>query len=122
MSGLGCLGIGNNSTGSGGGSGSPTQTSTAIITATPGGGQAGAYQITAYDNWVNVVASANDSVKLGSAVKDYTYKVINTGANDLAVYPQPGENFYGYAADAPFIISPGGIETFVCFTSLEWTF
>lgn len=122
MSGLGCLGIGNNSNGSGGGGSTPTQTTTDIITATPGGGQVNAYQITAYDNWVNIVASANDSVKLGLASVNSTYKVTNTGVNDLAIYPKPGQNFYGYAPDAPFILVPGDIRTFTCFTINEWTF
>lgn len=83
-------------------------------TAFAGGGQASATALTSYDNNITTVATANDSVKLMSAVKNRRQKVRNNGANDLDIYPQTGQNFTGYAADAPFTLSPGGVWEFVC--------
>jgi hypothetical protein len=90
------------------------------ITAYAGGGQANARALTAFDNEVTTVASANDSVKLLSAVKHRRQTVRNDSVNDLDIYPQSGENFNGLAANAPYTLSGGGIVTFVCFTNGEW--
>lgn len=79
-----------------------------------GGGQANATALISYDNNITTVASPNDSVKLMSAVKNRRQKVRNNGANDVDIYPQTGQNFTGYATDAPFTLSPGMVWEFVC--------
>jgi len=56
------------------------------ITAFAGGGQAGAFALTAETNRVTVVATAGDSVKLPLSVPGLTIMVINHGAATMQVF------------------------------------
>lgn len=97
-------------------------TSVEGITAYAGGGQANATELTASCNFVDTVASTNDSVKAISATVNTFQYIQNNGANDLQIYPQSGQNFVGESANAPLTISVGGQLTLACATIGVWRY
>ena len=56
------------------------------ITANPGGGQAGAFQLTRQNNRVTAVATAGDSIMLPPALPGLEVIVVNHGANSMQVF------------------------------------
>lgn len=91
------------------------------IVAPAGGGQAGATQLTAYDNHVDTVLAPGDGVKLLPAVQFMRQKIRNYGAFWIWVYPATGHNFPGLPADQPLKVNPNGngFEA-VCFINNEY--
>ncbi len=96
-------------------------TSTDGITATPGGDQGSSIELTTLYNNVTVVASPDDGVKLLAAIKNVRQTVINGDAtNDLDIYPQVGDAFYGQGVNAPFVLTAGSTLSVLCFTDGTW--
>lgn len=91
-------------------------TETSIV-AYPGGGQANATPLTAFDNNITSVATGNDSVKTISATQHRRQRIRNNGANDVAIYPQTGDQIDSLGVNVPYILSPGNIVEFVCFSA-----
>lgn len=79
------------------------------ITATAGGGQANAVQLSAAKSRVSVCATNADSVKLPKASLNAGGQmlVINDGAADLAVFPFTGDLIDGGAANASVTLTAG---------------
>jgi len=109
----------NNAASSGGGGSAITAQEG--ITAFAGGGQVNATACVKMYNYIDTVASSNDSIialagtNTGTAATFQFFQ--NNGANDLDLYPQPTENFIGLAANTPITIPVGGILTIVCATT-----
>lgn len=96
-------------------------TSQSSIVAHAGGGQANATQLTALYNRVDTVASNGDSVKVKWAVLNDRQVIQNNGANDLDVYPLPGDKFLGQAINTPYTVSAGNELAIYCYVTGEWT-
>lgn len=93
------------------------------LTATPGGAQVGALQITAYINIVSVVASANDSCMLPEIYADNVGLMVairNNGANDMRVYPSVGKQINGAGANVPFVLPASASANFISVSATEW--
>jgi hypothetical protein len=56
------------------------------ITANPGGGQTGAFQLTRQNNRVTTVTTAGDSIMLPPALPGLEVIVVNHGANSMQVF------------------------------------
>lgn len=91
------------------------------FTAFATGGQTNAKVLTAYRNYVTVVADPDDSCKMPPAILSKSVFVKNKGANSMRLFPNETENFDGLAADAhiDFPINNAGIM-FVCHTVGTW--
>src|SRR5258708_2182688 len=81
------------------------------ITATAGGGQGAAFQITAQLARVSTVASIADSVKLPPALAGLTIAILNSGANSLNIFPATGDAINALAVNAAFALANGGVTT-----------
>lgn len=80
----------------------------AAITAHPGGGQRKATLLGYGTSLVATVATDGDSVMLPHALGAAEFcAVVNKGAKQLAVYPQPGESFQDYPPNEPMHLAPG---------------
>lgn len=91
------------------------------ITATAGGGQGAAFQLTAQINRVSVVATTGDSVKLPPSVAGLTIAVLNSGANSLNIFPSTGDAINALAVNAAFALAAAGSTTyFICYTAGQW--
>lgn len=91
------------------------------ITATAGGGQGPAFQITTALARVLTVASIGDSVKLPASVAGLTIAILNSGANSLNIFPAQGDAINALAVNAAFALASGGVTTyFVCYTAGQW--
>lgn len=97
-------------------------TSTTDITAFATGGQLNAIQLISEYNKVTVCATAGDSVKALQAITGTRMEVDNKGADDLYVYPMPGDNFEGQAVNSPFIIVSGSYLVAFCYSNGEWSY
>lgn len=84
-----------------------------------GGGQAGATQLTKYDNHVDTVAAPGDGVKFLPAVKCLKQRIKNNGAFWIWVYPPLGANFLGLAINQPVKLNPGNGFEVTCFINNE---
>lgn len=84
-----------------------------------GANQATATQLTTQMSSVDTVA-AGTGVKTDAATTNQTRTIINNGANDLLVYPKVGEQFYGFAVNAPITLTPGGILKIFSFANTIW--
>lgn len=95
--------------------GYPVVTSTAEnITATPGGTQVNAFQLTARVNRVVTVATAGDAVRLPPFMADGPCFVSNDSLNALAVYPYEGGTMIGtLPAGTNLVIPPGKVVSFI---------
>jgi len=91
------------------------------ITATSGGGQAGAYQIANMTTRVTTVAVAADSVKLPPAVPGLMLMVINAAAaNSMNVFPSTGQSINALAANAAFAMAANKISLFIASSATQW--
>lgn len=86
------------------------------LTATAGGGWAGARPFTAAINRVTVVATVGDSVALPKAAGGQRVTVINAGANALQLYAAhtaPGDTLNGVSAPYGISFAAGKTAEFV---------
>lgn len=97
----------------GGSSGSSVQTG---ITAHVGGGQSGAYQLTADISQVTVVASPGNSVKLPLAEAGAQYVVINSGANAMQVFGAGTDTINGVATATGVSQLAGSVAVYYAIT------
>ncbi len=97
-------------------SGSTVTTEEGIV-AHAGGGQSLATGLSAAYNFIDTVATLNDSVKILVATVGLFQYIQNNGANSVNVYPFLGDNFIGAGVNAPIAISAGGQLTIVCATA-----
>ncbi len=97
--------------------------SKAGITAYPLGGQDWATQLFAIVNRVDTAAAVNSSVKLMRAKEERSVVVINNSANDILLYPFPGDNFLSEAVNAPVTIPSEQKISLICMKGEEkiWT-
>ncbi len=100
--------------------GMPTFTSTTGITAYAGGGQTNAVALTTYYNNVTVCATANDSVKLLTAVAGTIQVVTNNGATSLAVFPYSGDTINGGTVDTAINMPSGTTLEFYSVSGTNW--
>lgn len=95
------------------------------IIATPGGGQANAYQTTKKFNLVETCATNGDSIKTVSAVLDAEQTFKNVGAASMNVFPKSGERFRRgttlLAVDAPYPVASRNTLHVYCYEPGIWT-
>lgn len=86
-----------------------------LITAKAGGGQAGAYQLTARINRVSVAVNAGDSVKLPNAsmAPGAEVWVINDGAQNIQVFSFSVATIDGIAGNIGVTVSAGRRSVFL---------
>jgi hypothetical protein len=89
----------------------------ASIVAHAGGTQALATPLLAEFNSVDTVANALDSVLLLPATEGVRQYVYNNGTNNLNVYPQPGQNIKGKAANVALMLMPHNGTWFTCYVA-----
>jgi hypothetical protein len=98
------------------------ESATTGITATAGGGQTNAYQLTFGLNRVTTVATAADSVKLPICQGGKIVIVINAAAaNSMNVYGQTGEVINALSANAAYAIAANKMVIFACGTDGFWS-
>lgn len=101
----------------------PVAASTApSITAHPGGGQASAVELISEYNFVTVVGSAGDSVRLPLLSVDHVgmrVTVVNYGGADLAVFPAVDQDL-GLGVNAAYSLRPGASVTFIATDATAW--
>lgn len=90
------------------------------IVAFAGGGQGSATPLTGNVNYVDTVASNGDSVIMPTALVGPTIEILNSTGNDVDIFPQVGENFYGQSVNDPFILAGGNSVKFVSPSSGLW--
>jgi hypothetical protein len=93
------------------------------ITATAGGLQATAYQLSKELNWVSTVATTNDSIKLPAATSGLIGEKLtirNNGANTLRIYPFSGQTINGGAADSPVTLAAATSTNLAVNTATNW--
>jgi hypothetical protein len=91
------------------------------VTATAGGGQANARQISDMTTRVTTVATAADSVKLPVAVPGLMLTVINAAAaNSMNLFPATGEAINAGAANAAFAVAAGKAVLCIATASKQW--
>jgi hypothetical protein len=89
-------------------------------TANAGGGQGGAFQITAQATRFSVVATAGDSCKLPDADLGERFVVKNAGAAAMDVFPQSGDKINALATNAAFSVAAGKTCQFFCMVTGTW--
>lgn len=87
---------------------------TASTTQTQGQGA-----LTSDINAVSIVANANDTVTLPSALAGMEVTVINNGANTLKIYPASGDNL-GAGVDVSTVLVAGSNIVFVSYDDTNW--
>ena len=90
------------------------------ITATAGGGQTNAYQLTKKINNVTTVATAADSVKMPLALVSRECYIRNSAALSLAVFPSATEAFSQQAAGINLTTNQAVIA--ICIKAGTWSF
>jgi len=94
------------------------------ITAGVGGTSVAAYQLSSEYNWISIVASANDSVKLPQVISNLigAHVVIrnNAGVNAARIYPFDGQTINGGSADAPVTLAAAASAQFVADLATNW--
>jgi hypothetical protein len=91
------------------------------LTARAGGGQGLATPLTAMQNRVTTVASANDSVLLPPSTAGMCITVINAAAaNAMNVFPASGDKINALAINAAFSVAAGKTAEFFCTTAGQW--
>lgn len=92
------------------------------ITAYAGGGQANATEVSPFTTYIEVCATAGDSVKLRSnpTIPGMHLWVRNAGANSCNVYPASGHTIDALGANNPYALAAGGIALFVSRSSSTW--
>jgi len=93
------------------------------------GGQANATELTKHFNYVDMVATANDSVKCDAATVGKVREVFNSTANDMYLYPKVGERFKNsdpsvglMAINDPIVVGAGGGVRLICITAGQFRF
>lgn len=89
------------------------------ITAHAGGGQANAVELANGLNVVSTVATAADSVKLTADIDKV--QVVNSGAEELAIYPETGGAIDSFGTNGAYYLYPGSAQIFVRTAALTWT-
>lgn len=92
---------------------------TSGITAHAGGGQADATQLTTEINFVDTVATGNDSVKLPVAVKGMLIIVSCNDFNAVNIYPQSGSYING-GLNTPYLLVGGTAVMFSAIDTTHW--
>lgn len=90
------------------------------ITANPGGGQAGAFQLTAQTNRITTVATAGDSIKLPASAPGLELMVINHGANPMQVYGSGTDTIDDVAAATGVSQMANSLVIYTCATAGAW--
>jgi hypothetical protein len=90
------------------------------ITATAGGTQAAAYQLTASVNRVSVCATAADSVRLPPALAGCSCVVVNDGAASCQVFGFGTETIDAVATATGVAVANGKRRIFVCVEDGKW--
>lgn len=92
------------------------------ITATAGGGQGAAFQITAEISRITVVATAGDSVKLPPSVPGLDIILINHGANPMQVFGSSGsgDTVDDIAAGTGVSQMPNSCVLYMCTVAGKW--
>jgi len=93
-------------------------------TAFAGGGQIGATTLNDYANFVTVVASNGDSVKMPTTSTIGVKLVYNNGVNDMDIYPKVGGQFQVFTTllglNVPISIATGNSRQFSLLSSGIW--
>lgn len=101
--------------------GIPRVTREETITATAGGGQTSAYQLTFGLNRVTTVGTAGDSVKLPNCSGGLLVVVINAAAsNSLNVFGQTGDTINALSANTAYAIAANKMVIFACANNGNW--
>lgn len=90
------------------------------ITATAGGGQANAYQLTTDMARISTVATAADSVRLPPALAGATVCVKNGGANSAQVFGYGTDTINGVATATGVALAAGKVGIYACFADGNW--
>ena len=90
------------------------------ITATAGGTQAAAYQLTAASSNVATVANAADSVRLPPSAPGEIVTVCNSGANSVQVFGYGTETINGVATATGIAQPAGAVFVYSCTTLGKW--
>lgn len=91
------------------------------LSASSSGTQAGGTKIDRAIALFTTVAGAGFSGRLADAQLGRIIKVINAGANALAVFPSFGQLIYGLGLNAPFSLAgSGGVAEFICASIGVW--
>jgi len=97
-----------------------TSSSETGITAFAGGGQAGAYQLSAANNKVATVATTADSVKLPPAKAGLEVQLRNSGANSMQVFGISPDTINGVATGTGVAQAAGLSASYFCPADGEW--
>jgi hypothetical protein len=90
------------------------------ITATAGGGQAGAFQLTAQTSRLTTVATAGDSVQLPSSAPGLELLVINHGANSAQVFGNGSDTIDDQTAATGVAQMANSLVIYSCATAGKW--
>lgn len=90
------------------------------VTATPGGGQAGAVQLTGQTIRITVVATVGDSVKLPPSVAGLEILLINRGVNPVQVFGAGTDTIDGLASAAGVSQMQQSMVIFACTAAGSW--
>lgn len=90
------------------------------ITATAGGGQSGAFQITTQTARITTVATAGDSIKLPPSAAGLEVIVINHGANPMQVYGSGTDQIDDIASATGVPQMASSVVIYTCATAGNW--
>ncbi len=90
------------------------------ITATAGGGQAGAFQITTQTSRIVTVATIGDSIKLPPSAPGLELLVINHGANAMQVFGNGTETIDDQATATGVAQMSNSLVIYSCATAGKW--
>jgi len=91
-----------------------------LITATAGGGQAGAYQLNAQISRISTVATLGDSVMLPPSAPGLDLLVINHGANAMQVFGNGTEVIDDQASGTGVSQMANSLVIYCCATAGKW--
>lgn len=90
------------------------------LTAHAGGGQGSALALTAETNFVTVVASGGDSVKLPTAALGLRIVIFNLGANAMDVFPASGGQIDAAGANTAVSLAAGAKLSYFGQSTTQW--
>ncbi len=90
------------------------------ITATAGGGQAGAFQIQSQTTRISTVATIGDSVQLPPSAPGLELLVINHGANSMQVYGNGADTIDDLGAQVGVSQMAQSLVIFTCASAGKW--
>ena len=76
--------------------------------------------LTSEVNVVSIVANANDTVTLPTAIAGLPCVVINNGANTLQIFPAADDNINGLGVDTATTAASGDNINFIAYDSTNW--